>query len=153
MVHHTLPGITQLHTDLAGRIRDGSFEVLMLLDIDQVHQLNEETGHETGDRELALVEQVVMEGSWDGYRIGGDQFALIGPKAQINEAEIRSALTLLSEKSVGVRVTFSAGGVRDLGDVVGDTPETVAETIRLAAAAGLVGGSIEDATGNPNDPL
>jgi len=33
----------------------------------------------------------------------------------------------------------------DLENGFGDDPETVAETIRLAAAAGLVGGSIEDA--------
>ena len=37
----------------------------------------------------------------------------------------------------------------DLENGYGDTPEIVAETIRLAAAAGLVGGSIEDATGLP----
>ncbi len=41
----------------------------------------------------------------------------------------------------------------DLENGFGDTPETVAETIRLAAATGLVGGSIEDATGVPDDPL
>ncbi len=35
----------------------------------------------------------------------------------------------------------------DLENGFGDDPETVAETIRRAAAAGLVGGSIEDATG------
>lgn len=34
----------------------------------------------------------------------------------------------------------------DLENGFGDDPETVAETIRLAAAAGLVGGSIEDVT-------
>jgi len=41
----------------------------------------------------------------------------------------------------------------DLGNGFGDTPEIAAETIRLAAAAGLVGGSIEDATGRSNDPI
>lgn len=41
----------------------------------------------------------------------------------------------------------------DLGNGFGDAPETVAETIRLAAAAGLVGCTIEDATGNPGVPL
>src|ERR1051326_6415153 len=41
----------------------------------------------------------------------------------------------------------------DLEKGFGDAPETVAETIRLAADAGLVGCSIEDATGNPNSPL
>lgn len=41
----------------------------------------------------------------------------------------------------------------DLGNGFGDTPEIVAETIRLAAAAGLVGGSIEDATYRADNPI
>jgi 2-methylisocitrate lyase-like PEP mutase family enzyme len=35
----------------------------------------------------------------------------------------------------------------------GDLPEVVAETIQLAAEVGLVGCTIEDATGNPDSPL
>src|SRR5882757_2410642 len=41
----------------------------------------------------------------------------------------------------------------DLEKGFDDAPEGVAETIRLAAAAGLVGGSIEDFSGNPQRPL
>lgn len=41
----------------------------------------------------------------------------------------------------------------DLENGFGDDAETVAETIRLAAGAGAVGGSIEDATGRPDRPL
>jgi 2-methylisocitrate lyase-like PEP mutase family enzyme len=41
----------------------------------------------------------------------------------------------------------------DLERGFGDSPETVAETIGLAAGVGLAGGSIEDATGNPDRPL
>ena len=41
----------------------------------------------------------------------------------------------------------------DLEKGFGDAPSDAAETIRLAAAAGLVGGSIEDATGNRDRPL
>ena len=41
----------------------------------------------------------------------------------------------------------------DLENGYGDDPKTVAETIRLAAAAGVVGGSIEDATGRADDPI
>lgn len=41
----------------------------------------------------------------------------------------------------------------DLEDGFGGSPETCAETIRSAADVGLVGGSIEDATGNPDDPI
>jgi 2-methylisocitrate lyase-like PEP mutase family enzyme len=41
----------------------------------------------------------------------------------------------------------------DLEKGFGDTPEIVAETIRLAAETGLVGCSIEDASGNPDAPI
>jgi len=41
----------------------------------------------------------------------------------------------------------------DLENGFGDAPEIVAETIKLAAAAGVVGGSIEDATGRPDHPI
>src|SRR5204862_1785583 len=41
----------------------------------------------------------------------------------------------------------------DLEKGFGDAPDAVAETIRLAAVVGLVGGSIEDATGDKNTPL
>jgi 2-methylisocitrate lyase-like PEP mutase family enzyme len=41
----------------------------------------------------------------------------------------------------------------DLGNCFGESPEAVAGTIRLAAAAGLAGCSIEDATGRPDNPI
>jgi 2-methylisocitrate lyase-like PEP mutase family enzyme len=41
----------------------------------------------------------------------------------------------------------------DLENGYADAPKEVAETIRLAAAAGVVGGSIEDATGHKESPI
>ena len=41
----------------------------------------------------------------------------------------------------------------DLENGFGDDPSAAAETIRLAAAAGVVGGSIEDATGREEGPI
>lgn len=41
----------------------------------------------------------------------------------------------------------------DLENGFGDDPESCAETIRLAATIGLVGGSIEDSTGRADDPI
>src|SRR5258708_7508643 len=41
----------------------------------------------------------------------------------------------------------------DLQNGFGHAPEIVAETIRLAAATGLAGGSIEDATAQPDNPI
>lgn len=41
----------------------------------------------------------------------------------------------------------------DLEDGFGAAPETCAETVALACGIGLVGGSIEDATGDPASPI
>ena len=41
----------------------------------------------------------------------------------------------------------------DLENCYADEPDAAAEMIRLAAEAGVVGASIEDATGNPNAPI
>jgi 2-methylisocitrate lyase-like PEP mutase family enzyme len=41
----------------------------------------------------------------------------------------------------------------DLENGYGDAPDAAAETIRLAASVGLVGASIEDATGDPRNPI
>jgi len=41
----------------------------------------------------------------------------------------------------------------DLENGFGDSPAAAAETIRLAGEVGLVGGSIEDATGDPQRPI
>src|ERR1700751_3542331 len=43
--------------------------------------------------------------------------------------------------------------VANLENGLGQAPESVAETIRFAAAAGLTGGSIEDASGDPDAPI
>ncbi len=55
----------------------------------------------------------------------------------------------VSEIAVATALPVSA----DLENGFGDSPEIVAETIRLAAAAGAVGGSIEDASGTPHLPI
>ena len=41
----------------------------------------------------------------------------------------------------------------DLENGFGDSPEIVAETIRFTAATGIVGGSIEDSSGNQDAPI
>jgi 2-methylisocitrate lyase-like PEP mutase family enzyme len=55
----------------------------------------------------------------------------------------------ISELATATDLPVSA----DLENGFGDAPEMAAETIRLAAAAGVVGGSIEDSTGRPDDPI
>lgn len=55
----------------------------------------------------------------------------------------------LSELAAATELPLSA----DLENGFGDSPQSVAETIRLAAATGIVGGSIEDASGKREEPI
>ncbi len=65
--------------------------------------------------------------------------------------------TVGREKMIAhIRDIVSATGLpvsADLENGFGDDPETAAETIRLGAEAGLVGGSIEDSTTTRDDPI
>jgi 2-methylisocitrate lyase-like PEP mutase family enzyme len=68
---------------------------------------------------------------------------------QDNTLDREQILKHLSELASATDLPVSA----DLENGFGDSPETVAETIRLAAATGIVGGSIEDATSRPDEPI
>jgi 2-methylisocitrate lyase-like PEP mutase family enzyme len=59
--------------------------------------------------------------------------------------------TLANAAAIAAATELPVSG--DLEKGFGDSPERAAETIRMAAAAGLVGGSIEDATGRPGEPI
>ena len=60
--------------------------------------------------------------------------------------------TLANAKAIVDATDLPVAG--DLENGFGDAPEAAAETIRLAGeVAGLVGGSIEDSTGDPQRPL
>ncbi|HEV7923213.1 MAG TPA: isocitrate lyase/phosphoenolpyruvate mutase family protein [Thermoanaerobaculia bacterium] len=66
-----------------------------------------------------------------------------------NSIDRQRMMVHLAELAAATELPVSA----DLENGFGDAPETAAETIRLAAAAGVVGGSIEDSTERPDDPI
>lgn len=68
-----------------------------------------------------------------------------GTGAVTREETLANASAILSATTLPVSA--------DLENGYGDDPETCAKTILLAAKAGLVGGSIEDATGHTKDPI
>jgi 2-methylisocitrate lyase-like PEP mutase family enzyme len=61
------------------------------------------------------------------------------------DAVLEHAATLVRATNIPISADLESG--------FGDAPEDCAETIRRAAAVGLVGGSIEDYTGNKEKPL
>lgn len=76
----------------------------------------------------------------------GLAFGLGKPDGGVTRAESLANARLVVE-SVDLPVAA------DLENGFGHRPEYAAETIRMAAEVGLVGGSIEDATGDPADPI
>jgi len=67
------------------------------------------------------------------------------------DGQISRTEALAQARAIAAATDLPVSG--DLEKGFGDSPEIVAKTIRLAAEAGLVGGSIEDATGDANRPL
>ncbi|HEY4107646.1 isocitrate lyase/phosphoenolpyruvate mutase family protein [Puia sp.] len=59
--------------------------------------------------------------------------------------------TLINARLIAEATPLPVAG--DLENGYGDEPEACAEMIRLAAGAGLVGGSIEDASTDPQNPI
>jgi len=78
----------------------------------------------------------------------GLAFALGRPDG---EGAITRAETLANARDIVAATELPVSA--DLENGFGDRPEDCAATIRLAAEAGLVGGSIEDTTGDRNDPI
>ena len=76
----------------------------------------------------------------------GFAFSMGRPDYGIDRAEMLTHLTAIA---AATPLPVSA----DLENGFGDAPETAAQTIRLAAAAGVVGGSIEDSTGRTSEPI
>jgi diguanylate cyclase (GGDEF)-like protein/putative nucleotidyltransferase with HDIG domain len=88
--------------------------VLYLLDVDRFKQLNDRYGHPTGDAVLAklgaLIEDIAPAG---GYRIGGDEFAVLlrgdDPTAHTFSERLRDSLVALAVDGVEEPVTISVG--------------------------------------------
>lgn len=78
----------------------------------------------------------------------GHAFSLGRPDAQ---GAVSREETLVNVRSIVEATPLPVSA--DLENGFGDEPAACAETIRLAAAAGLAGGSIEDATGRDDDPI
>jgi len=66
---------------------------LCLFDLDGFKQINDTLGHPAGDKALRQVAALIDESRLadDGFRIGGDEFALLMPKTCAEDAERAAA--------------------------------------------------------------
>lgn len=105
--------------------------VLALIDIDDFKAVNDKDGHSHGDDVLALVGERLRTARQEdrGYRIGGDEFALI-----LTEADPKAAATALSRLQKELREAL-LGATVSIGYVNLAGPELVAGSYDLADAA------------------
>lgn len=102
------------------RYPDAQPSCLALLDIDYFKRVNDDLGHDEGDRVISQISAIMVDSLRDTdfiARIGGEEFAVIMPQTSVAEAEIAlNRLRIIVEMSEDVPVTISIG----LTDLTGD---------------------------------
>jgi diguanylate cyclase (GGDEF)-like protein len=126
----------ELGTEIERSLRYGRRFVLALCDLDEFKKINDTDGHPAGDRALeavaALLESTIRATDY-AFRIGGDEFALLLPETDADEASeaVERIVAALAGDGVlahGLGISFGLA----LFPVHGKTPE---ELIRRADQA------------------
>jgi len=82
-----LPGRPALEEAVRAGLARGSDFALALMDVDHFSSINEEAGHEAGDRVLATLGEVLKSaGIGEPYRVSGDEFAVLFPGTSLEQA-------------------------------------------------------------------
>ncbi len=94
----------RLPVEIARANRFGWPLSLCLLDLDGFKQLNDTLGHPAGDRALQQVAALIDESRLadDGFRIGGDEFAILMPETEPADAELAAARLCKSIRDIGM---------------------------------------------------
>jgi diguanylate cyclase (GGDEF)-like protein len=94
----------RLPVEIARANRFGWPLSLCLLDLDGFRKLNDALGHPSGDRALQQVAALIDESRLadDGFRIGGDEFAILMPETEREDAELAAARLCESIREIGM---------------------------------------------------
>jgi len=130
--------------------------ILYLLDVDRFKQVNDRHGHPAGDAVLAALGKLVEElAPGDGYRIGGDEFAVLlrgdDPLAQAFPEQLRDGLAALTFAGVSEPVTLSVGAAR-FPDHAHD-PSSLKRRADLALYKSKRNGKDRTSVFRPDEPL
>jgi diguanylate cyclase (GGDEF)-like protein len=110
-----LANLDTLRTYLATMLDEHSGGVVLLLDIDRFHDINDTLGHESGDAVLVEVARRLEDSTTPGSlacRVGGDQFALVIPGHSNSDLARLAALAVKSRVDGSLRLDNVAADVR-----------------------------------------
>jgi diguanylate cyclase (GGDEF)-like protein len=94
----------RLPVEIARASRFGRPLSLCLLELDGLEELNDTLGRPAGNRALQQVAALIDESRLtdDGFRIGGDEFAILMPQTEREDAEVAAARLSESIKRIGM---------------------------------------------------
>jgi diguanylate cyclase (GGDEF)-like protein len=94
----------RLPVEIARANRFGWPLSLCLLDLNGFKKINDTLGHPSGDRALQQVAALIDESRLadDGFRIGGDEFAILMPETEREDAELAAARLCKSIRGIGM---------------------------------------------------
>lgn len=123
-------------TEWARAQRFGKVFSIMLMDIDNFKNINDSSGHETGDRVIEAMGRVLLEscrGIDSPGRYGGDEFLVVLPETTGNDAMVVAERIREKAKEEGAKLPLPAGLTLSIG--IADTGSDPADTGRLVALA------------------
>lgn len=135
---------SHLGREIKRAAREGTSLSVMLFDLDRFKRINDEYGHEEGDRALcrvaALVERAKRDTDFFG-RWGGEEFLLVAPDVDSDQcqaaAERLRKLIAEGSEEAGSRVTASFGiATYHFGDDVASLVKRADEALMVAKETG-----------------
>lgn len=114
--HDELTGLSNRRAFNEARQAMKGSGVVAVLDLDHFKRINDDFGHDAGDRVLRAVADVLLDTllqEMTAYRWGGEEFVVVMPKANMSEAElllegVRREMTKRSFVG-GTQITLSIG--------------------------------------------
>jgi diguanylate cyclase (GGDEF)-like protein len=143
----------ELRRATATALRYGEPLSVALVDLDDFKLVNDRKGHRQGDRLLAGLARVLQEGRPEdrAFRIGGDEFALIMPRSDVDGAKERldrmrsHAAEQLGGVTLSVGVAQLEPAMRDAGTLVEQADAALYEAKRLGRDRVATFGQLDEA--------
>ena len=114
-----LQGVPDLMRELKDILYRERFKSLLVFDVDHLRQINEAQGKGAGDKVLDAIADFVTANEWNGYRVGGDEFAVIFESDDPRADNIPSAIPALIASQTDIQATVSCGGIKNPGKEYG----------------------------------
>lgn len=136
------------------------------IDLDSLKWINDEMGHESGDKALAAIGQALRESGLEAYHLSGDEFMVQGDDRAAIEKGMAAVRTRLDNAVIhvehsdgstttktGVHFSYGIGATRNEADTALNTDKTNRQATGRRAARGEAPGGVERrAKGQQDNP-